>query len=150
MKQYTIGQAASLVNLSTKTIRFYEDSGVITPALRLENGYRMYPASTVEELKILKYARDMGLPLAEIKKLMRGCDRGDCHHSGNYVRESISNYLHILDEKIMQMTILRHKLSELSSHLVINEQSCATDGVYCCNILHQLLDYTKGKGVSKK
>ncbi len=147
MKSYTIGQVASLVNLSTKTIRFYEESGIITPAKRLENRYRTYPASTVEELKMLKYARDMGLPLVEIKKLMKGCDKGDCHHSGDYVRESISNYLYILDEKIAQMTILKRKLNELRSTLVINKETCAKDGVYCCNILQQLISFTKGKGV---
>ena len=56
MRKYEIGETAKITGLPAKTIRFYEEEGVISPALRGENGYRQYPEQSIEELKVLKYA----------------------------------------------------------------------------------------------
>lgn len=148
MNKYSIGQVAKLVDLPTKTIRFYEDEGVITPATRLPNDYRIYSDESVEELKLLKYARDLGLPLAEIKKLMKGCDQRGCEHSRDYIRESIDSYVSLLDTKISQMGVLRNKLKELKSSLDQSSNQCDS-GKYCCNILHQLIDLKEKGGEVK-
>ena len=139
MDKYTIGETAKLTGLPTKTIRFYEDEGVISPTLRGENGYRQYPATAIDELKILKYARDLGLPLSEIKKLMRGCENGDCQHSRKYIETSIDNYLTLLDGKIGQMKTLKTKLTDLSRKFKTNDVNC-DQGEFCCDILHQLIE----------
>lgn len=141
MNKYSIGETAKLTGLPTKTIRFYEDEGVISPALRGENGYRKYPVSAIDELKILKYARDLGLPLSEIKKLMRGCGNGDCQHTRKYIETSIENYLTLLDGKISQMQMLKSKLTGLSRKFKTNDVSC-DQGAFCCDILHQLIEDT--------
>ncbi len=148
MNNYTIGQVSKIVGLSAKTIRFYEESGVITPANRKENGYRSYPEKAIEELKVLKYARDLGLPLSEIKKLMKGCEDGGCQHPKQYVEESIDNYLGLLTKKIQQLNLLRTRLNGLKKTLVINEENCDKDAFYC-NILQQLIDVTSKKGGEK-
>ena len=136
MKNYTIGQVAQLVELPTKTIRFYEESGVISLPKRAENGYRLYSNDAVEELRLLKYARDLGLPLVEIKKLMIGCDHGDCHHSKEYIDKSINDYVARLNSKILELTTLKNKLVDLKE--TFTETENCTDGPFCCNIFHQL------------
>jgi MerR family copper efflux transcriptional regulator len=129
MDHYSIGEVAEKTGLPAKTIRFYEQEGIITSATRSENGYRTYSESALEEIKMLKTARDMGLPLSEIKKLTRGCENGDCRHSKEYIDKSISDYLEILTAKINQMTLLKTKLQDLK---------LGKNGPYCCNLLHQL------------
>lgn len=146
MNKHTIGHISKLVGLPAKTIRFYENEGVITPAHRLENGYRAYSDESIEELKLLKYARDLGLPLSEIKKLMKGCDERGCEHSQHHITQSIDSYLGLLDAKIQQMDHLRTKLTELKVSLNSPESACNA-GKYCCNILHQLI-YLSGKEVT--
>jgi DNA-binding transcriptional MerR regulator len=145
MEKFSIGETARLTGLSTKTIRFYEDEGVISSAVRTDNGYRTYSEAAIEELKVLKYARDLGLPLSEIKKLILGCDSGDCQHSREYIQKSIKSYLGLLETRIDQMETLRQKLTGLNQKINTTEIQCG-DGKYCCNILHQLINETAKGG----
>ncbi|RJQ24446.1 MerR family transcriptional regulator [Candidatus Parcubacteria bacterium] len=145
MQSYNIGQVSKIVGLPTKTIRFYEESGVISKIFRKENGYRSYSQSTIEELKILKHARDLGLPLSEIKKLIKGCEEGNCKHTKKYIRTSISNYESLLDSKIAKLNKFKKKLQVLKKSLNFNHKNYGQN-IYCCNILGQLTDFTKEEG----
>jgi MerR family copper efflux transcriptional regulator len=127
MKKYAIGQVAKITGLPTKTIRFYEEQGVIESPAREDNGYRYYSEENLEEIKLIKNARDLGLPLSEIKKLTVGCEHGDCTHSKEYVQQTIEKYIDLLSERITQMENLKSRLRKL-----------LTNGPYCCEILHQL------------
>lgn len=134
----TIGNLAKKVGLPTKTIRFYEEIGLVDAPRRAENGYRIYTLDTVEKLSLIKNARDMGLPIPEIRKLMRGCVDGDCSHTKQYMQKEVHTYLHVLDEKIQQLEQLRQKLQNLEKNIVIGD-NCDSTG-YCCNILKQISD----------
>jgi len=127
MNKYAIGEVAKITGLPAKTIRFYEEQGVIGIPSREENGYRYYSEENLEEIKLIKNARDLGLPLSEIKKLIVGCKDGDCKHSREYVQKTIEGYLKLLTERITQMENLRSRLEKLMAN-----------GPYCCEILHQL------------
>ncbi len=137
----TIGALSKKVGLPTKTIRFYEDIGLISSPKRLENGYRDYPESAIEELSLIKNVRDLGLPIPEIKKLMKGCENGDCEHAKGYMEKEITNYVTVLDEKIKQLQILRLQLKNLHNDVTQTKNWKGT--TYCCNILKQLT-VTKG------
>lgn len=76
---------------------------------------------------MIKYAKDLGLPLAEIKKLMIGCAGGDCTHTKEYNKKIIDDYVDLLAERIKQMEILKSKLEKIKKN-----------GPYCCGILHEL------------
>lgn len=134
----TIGQLAGQVGIPTKTIRFYESIGLIAPAKRLDNGYRTYQPKAAEELRLIKYARDLGLPIAQIKKLMKGCDDGNCKHTKEYLESEIAAYTKLLDEKIRQLNTLRQKLHTLKGTIAIKD--CKEKNAYCCNILQQLVE----------
>ncbi len=134
----TIGRVEKQVGLTAKTIRFYEDIGLIAPAKRLENGYRVYELRQAEELRLIKYARDLGLPIAQIRKLMRGCDDGNCAHTKHYLESEIAAYTRLLDEKITQLTTLKQKLGALRGTIAGND--CKEKTAYCCNILQQLVE----------
>jgi DNA-binding transcriptional MerR regulator len=109
MKKYTIGQVAKITGLPAKTLRFYEEKGVIKNAYREENGYRYYDDENIEDIKLIKYARDLGLPLSEIMKLMIGCKNGDCEHTKAEVQKDIEGYLEMLSERIRQMQNLKDR-----------------------------------------
>ena len=65
-----ISEAARRSGLSSKTIRYYEDIGLIAPARRGDNGYRQYESHAVEELKFLFRAREVGFDLEESRQLL--------------------------------------------------------------------------------
>lgn len=140
-----IGQLSKSVGLPVKTIRYYEEIGLVKSATRLENGYRFYGEDDVDVLRIIKYARGIGLPIEKIKKLMIGCKDGDCAHSKEYLTGEINEYLTILKQREAQILELKMKLQILKKSIKENKN---TSSKYCCNILGQLTEI--GEGGDKK
>ena len=135
----TIGELGKKTKLSTKTIRFYETIGLIQKPKRADNGYRMYPSETIDELSLIKNARDLGLPIAQIKKLMQGCDNGNCEHTRQYLHTEIDTYLAELQTKIIHMENLKQRLTTLQQTVIDTCKEKAN-----CNILGQLAKLPKG------
>ncbi len=65
-----ISQAAQATGLTSKSIRFYESKGVISPTARNNNGYRIYSERNIEELQLVVRAREAGFNLEECKFLL--------------------------------------------------------------------------------
>ncbi len=65
-----ISQAASATGLTSKTIRYYEQQGLLPAASRAANGYRVYSDQQLEMLRFIKRARDMGFSLEESRELL--------------------------------------------------------------------------------
>ena len=64
-----INEVETLVGLSKKSIRFYEENGLIKPKRNAENDYRVYSDQDVEKLKIIKFLRELDVPIRSIKLL---------------------------------------------------------------------------------
>lgn len=69
MKHYTVGQLAKLARITPRTLRHYEDKGLLVPQ-REENGYRIYTSHDVNRLGHILAMRACGLPLNTIRKLL--------------------------------------------------------------------------------
>ena len=67
-----INQAAELVDITSKNIRFYEDQGLVEPSRNPANGYREYSLSDVEQLKKIKLMRSLGVSCDSIRKMNQG------------------------------------------------------------------------------
>lgn len=65
-----ISDVAKKTGLTSKAIRFYEEKGLVTPPLRSENGYRSYTQLHLEELTLLRQARQVGFNLEECGELV--------------------------------------------------------------------------------
>ncbi len=63
----TIGALAKELNINPKTIRYYEEIGLLSKPQRSESGYRLYSRDEMERLQLVKIAKLLGLSLAEIK-----------------------------------------------------------------------------------
>lgn len=138
----TIGKLAKQTGLPAKTIRFYESIGLVSRPERLENGYRVYPQTRVEELTLIKNVRELGLPILQIKRLMVGCSDGDCSHSQEYIDKEITGYLEVLSKKITEMSNLKKQLLTLKKNVDIC--SGEHESPYCCNVLGQIVQQSKG------
>jgi DNA-binding transcriptional MerR regulator len=66
----TIGKLATLADISTDTLRFYEREGLIAPSSKSAGGYRLYDEDAVVRLRFIKQARDCGFTLTEIQQLL--------------------------------------------------------------------------------
>ncbi len=65
-----ISDVAKKTGLTSKAIRFYEEKGLVTPPLRSENGYRTYSQQHLDELTLLRQARQVGFNLEECRELV--------------------------------------------------------------------------------
>ncbi len=78
-----IGQLAQRAGVSTKTIRYYEDIGVLPEPERAANGYRDYDEKSIDRLSFIKDAQASGLSLVEIETVLELREAGEssCHHT---------------------------------------------------------------------
>ncbi|MFT4518319.1 MAG: MerR family copper efflux transcriptional regulator [Halioglobus sp.] len=124
-----ISEAARRSGLSSKTIRYYEEIELIAPAIRGENGYRQYEASSVEELHFLARAREVGFDLQECRQLM-DLQRDTSRHS-RHARELVLEKSQRLQERIEQLQAMQEVLETMASR-------CKGDEGPDCAILEDL------------
>ncbi|WP_163267946.1 Cu(I)-responsive transcriptional regulator [Chelativorans alearense] len=108
-----IGAAAEHSGLPAKTIRYYEDIGLLR-ASRAMNGYRDYTSDDVHRLKFLQRARSLGFTVEECRQLLSLY--ADKNRDSADVKAIASNKLDEIDTKIAQLQSLRAVLS----HLIAN------------------------------
>ena len=70
------GSVARATGVSADTIRYYERIGVLPRALRTEAGYRCYPETAVERVRVVQRALRIGFTLAELAEVLKARDRG--------------------------------------------------------------------------
>ncbi len=108
-----IGLAAEKSGLPVKTIRYYEDIGLLT-ADRSTNGYRDYSSTDVHRLRFLKRARNLGFSVAECRQLLSLYD--DRERESADVKTVAQAKLAEIDSKLKELKELRSMLSHLVEH----------------------------------
>ena len=71
-----IGEVARLVDVPAKTLRYYEDIGLISPVGRPDSGYRLYGWRELEQIEFIRRAKLMGLTLEQIRELVEVAEEG--------------------------------------------------------------------------
>jgi DNA-binding transcriptional MerR regulator len=69
-----IGQVAARTELSIRTVRHYDDVGLVTPSARSPGGFRLYTEDDVERLLVIRRMKPLGFTLAEMKDLLQALD----------------------------------------------------------------------------
>ncbi|MCB1699607.1 MAG: Cu(I)-responsive transcriptional regulator [Pseudomonadales bacterium] len=124
-----ISQAARQSGLSAKTIRYYEDIELIAPAARSDNGYRQYDAKSLEELRFLARARDVGFDLEESRQLLDL--RRDNSRQSRHARDLVMEKSQKLQTRIEQLLSMQRELLVMASR-------CKGDEGPDCAILEDL------------
>lgn len=125
-----IGDASALCGLPVKTIRYYEDIGLIEPARR-NNGYRDYGDADVSRLTFLQRARNLGFSIETCRSLLKL--KEDRNRASAEVKRIAQEHLEEIDHKIQELNALRDTL-----HDVID--ACPGDQTAACPILDELAE----------
>ena len=105
-----VSQAARQSGLPAKTIRYYEEVGLVHPR-RAANGYRDYSADDVHGLAFLRRARGLGFSIEDCRQLM--ALYGDKGRASHDVREIAIAHVAAIDEKIAELQSMRRTLDTL-------------------------------------
>ncbi|MCC5643278.1 heavy metal-responsive transcriptional regulator [Nostoc sp. CHAB 5824] len=108
-----IGNVAKSSGVPIKTIRYYEELGLLKSSARTEGGFRLFNSDVLERLHFIKRAQSLGLSLSEIKEFLNVHDAGElpCEH----IKIKLEDKMKAIDEQIEQLLILRQELSGLVS-----------------------------------
>ncbi|MEW1658684.1 heavy metal-responsive transcriptional regulator [Streptomyces sp. NPDC093707] len=127
-----IGDLAEASGLTAKTLRFYEQAGLLPAPPRTTGGYRDYPDHTVARLAFIRGAQGAGLSLAEIRSVLVLRDGGQapCAH----VTMLIDQRLGDIERRLAELTKTREELRGLARRAAATDPAgCAEDDI--CTIL---------------
>jgi DNA-binding transcriptional MerR regulator len=75
LQMHQIGEVADAVGLSLRTIRYYEETGLVPPSGRSAGGFRLYTDADIERLRLVKHMKPLDLTIDEMRDLLSTRDR---------------------------------------------------------------------------
>ena len=116
--QYRIGELAAKVGLTERTIRYYEELGLLESVKRLDGGVRVYTDADVRRLKYIGKLKMLGLTLQEMLEL----ERMYRHHRSNRsvlprLIELLDAHLATLNDRMTELSALRDEIRAYREHV---------------------------------
>lgn len=124
-----IGELAHHCGLTVKTLRYYEDIGVLAAPARTAGGYRDYEEDALGRLEFVRAAQAVGLTLGEIREVIAFRERGEvpCSH----VLELILHHAAEVDRRIAELQHLRADLDRLARRARELDSANCPESVVC-------------------
>lgn len=111
MPALRIGEAAKRTGVSAANIRYYEKEGLLAPALRQENDYRLYAEPDLHRLRFIRMCRAMDMSLDEVRTLLAldWKNPADCRAATS----TIAAHLQHVRERLEELKVLEKELQSL-------------------------------------
>ena len=135
---YSIGQLSAHTGVKVTTIRFYEDKGLLDKPDRTEGNQRRYTRAARDRLGFIRHARDLGLPLNDVRALisLEGAKGAELNQAHEIAQSQRAN----LRQRIAQLQMLEAELARIS-------QACDGKHDHVCAVLHAFGDHGECAGV---
>jgi len=121
-RKLTIGQLAELVGVPRKTIRYYEEVGVLPPPRRSDARYRLYSDIDVRRVELVRRARALDMGLAEVRELVEWASTGSCDDFQERFGEMLHRKLEEVDQRIADLEHLKQDLKRLGAHFAVSQK----------------------------
>ena len=121
-----IGEVARRVGVNAKTIRYYEDIGLIPEPARRPSGYRVYGPADIDRIAFIRRAQRFGLSLDEIREVLDYREKGQ--RPCPFVLDAVRRHAAEVDQRIAELTHLRAELGDLIDRA---EDDTQAPGRYC-------------------
>src|SRR5512147_778251 len=105
------GDLARATGSTVRTIRFYEEEGLLKPAVVSEGGHRRYTEDDLERLRIISDLRELGLSLCEIRSVMEV--RNGCHTASEFAvrfQQVLAGHLEQAQHRLERLRRVRREL----------------------------------------
>ena len=107
-----IGEAARRSGMAAKTIRFYEEAGLIAPAPRTGGGYREFSGADVRRLQFIHRARDLGFSVGEVSRLLSLWS--DRERASAHVKQLALEHVARIEAKMAELHSMRDAILHLA------------------------------------
>jgi DNA-binding transcriptional MerR regulator len=124
-RELTIGQVSQRTGIPAKTIRYYEEVGLLPRPTRGQNHYRRYSQADVNRLLLLRRIKLLGVPLSEAKALLASATDARCVDAQEALLALVDERLTALDQQIAELLSLRSEIHDYRHTL----ESCQTDSI---------------------
>jgi DNA-binding transcriptional MerR regulator len=134
---FSIGQISARTGVKVPTIRFYEDQGLLDRPDRTSGNQRRYDTAALNRLQFIRHARDLGLPLKDVRALISlegasGAELDQAHDIAKTQRKGVR-------QRIAQLQRLEAELTRLS-------KACDGQHDHVCAVLHAFADHERCAG----
>ena len=113
----TVSQLAHATGVPAKTIRYYEQVGVLPVPRRSGAGYRQYSRHDIHRLLFIRRARTLGLSLANLKALAAELDSGECLTMRPRLHALVTEQLRTVQQQIAECQLLERQLTQVLQRL---------------------------------
>jgi DNA-binding transcriptional MerR regulator len=119
--------------VAPSTVRFYERAGLISPARRAHNRYRMFSESALDEIMFVQRAKGIGMSLEDIAGLVAAWPTGKCQSLQARLRTYVAGRINEINEQQAELSAFEHQLQTVLSRLSAHDPGpgqCGR-GCYC-------------------
>jgi MerR family transcriptional regulator, copper efflux regulator len=135
---FQIAEVAQRSGFTAATLRYYEDIGLLTPARRSDAGYRLYDDTSLERLRFIARAKQLGCSLDEIAELTTVWDGGRCAPVQERLRATVQAKIADAHDQIAELTRLAGDLERAAATLSVtavdgpcdDDCGCTTDTAF--------------------
>ncbi|GLW59111.1 MerR family transcriptional regulator [Kitasatospora phosalacinea] len=105
-----IGEVASRTGLSLRTIRHYEETGLVVPSARSQGGFRLYTENDVQRLMVVRRMKPLGFTLDQMRDLLEATDRLDADetldvHERRALLQRVRGYEQAATEQVEKLRV---------------------------------------------
>ncbi len=144
-----IGQLAQATGVSAKTIRYYEQVGVLPPANRTVAGYRQYAEHSLHRLLFIRRARTLGLSLQNLKSLTAALDDGPRATVRPRLLGLVREQLSAVQQQISDLHLFRQQLEQVVQRLLVPAPADHSDGCRCLEMDDAAAHADNGRGPAR-
>ncbi len=126
----TIGQVVKTSGVAAKTIRYYEQIGVLAAPSRTASGYRLFDQAAVEQLRFIRRARSLRLPLQDLKTLTNTLN-GSRPALRPRLLALVREQLAAVNGQIAELELLRQELERVSHRMLTSRRTPHTGPCRC-------------------
>ena len=124
-RKLTIGQLSELAGVPRKTIRYYEDVGVLPQPSRNDARYRLYSDIDVRRVELVRRARALDMGLTEVRELVEWASTGSCDDFQERFQEVLRRKLREVDQRIADLEHLKDDLQSLGAHFAASQKEAS-------------------------
>lgn len=143
-----IGELAGHAGMTVPAVRFYEQAGLLPKPDRTSAGYRVYGASDLHRLQLIRHAKSLGFSLAEVKRILVLREQGAC--PCEEVISILQRHLLNTDDQILRLQRFRNGLAETLANWKNSSEDTVAGEVICGLIERSIDQHERGRSVASK